>query len=98
MQDLRVPGVTQQVNYPAAAAQFSVVVLSIDSVLAQCSGLRIQQCLSCEAGCSCSSDSIPGPGTSTCHECGQKKRKRNIGSHMISVFLFLTYLTQYENL
>ena len=28
-----------------------------------CSGLRIQHCLSCDIGCSCSSDSLPGPGT-----------------------------------
>ena len=39
------------------------------------SGLRIWHCYKCGSGCSCSSDMIPGPGTSICCECGQKKNK-----------------------
>ena len=40
------------------------------------SGLRIWQCHNYGIGCSCGSDSIPGPGTSISHRCGQKKKKK----------------------
>lgn len=36
---------------------------------------RILHCCSCCVGCNYSSDSIPGPGTSICHWCSQKKKK-----------------------
>ena len=43
------------------------------------SGLRIWCCCSCGIDCSCGSNLIPGPGTSTCHGCsrGKKKKKKN---------------------
>ena len=34
---------------------------------------RIQHCHSCRVGCSCSSDSTPGPGTSICPGCAAIK-------------------------
>ena len=43
--------------------------------LAWHSGLRTQHCCSCGIGRSCSSKSIPGLGTSICHECSQKEIK-----------------------
>ena len=50
---------------------------------AQCSGLGIWYWLSCSAGCSCSLDSIPGLGKSTCCGYGHlkktKKQKTNPG-------------------
>ena len=42
---------------------------------AQLSGLRIQHCHNCGIGGSFSSDSIPGPGFSTCRRCSEKKKK-----------------------
>ena len=39
------------------------------------SGLRIQHCYSCSTGYNCSIDLILGPGTSTCRDCGKKKKK-----------------------
>ena len=49
---------------------------------ASCSGLRIWCCRNCGIGCSCSSDSIPGLGTSICHGANththttKKKKKK----------------------
>ena len=43
---------------------------------AQHSGLKIWHCHSCGIGCSCSSDLIPGPGTSICHGSGQKPNQK----------------------
>ena len=40
---------------------------------------RIWHCHSCGIGCSCSSDSIPGLGTSIRHECGKRKKKGKEG-------------------
>ena len=37
---------------------------------------RIRHCYSCSVGLSCGSDSIPGPGTSTCHGVRPLKNKR----------------------
>ena len=37
-----------------------------------CSWLRIPNCCSYGVGCSCDSDSIPGPGTSICCRHGKK--------------------------
>ena len=42
------------------------------------SGLRIQHCCSYSIGCSCVSDSIPGPGTSICHGCRKKKNHQSL--------------------
>jgi len=42
------------------------------------SGLKIQHCHSCGIGCSSSSDSIPGPGTSICCGYSQKRKKKPI--------------------
>ena len=41
-----------------------------------CHGLRIWHCLSCSIGLSCSSDSTPGQGTSICHGCSRKRKKK----------------------
>ena len=41
-------------------------------------GLRIQHCHYHGSGCSCGSDSIPGPKISTCHGRSQKKKKKMI--------------------
>ena len=41
--------------------------------LARCSGLRIWCCCSYGVGRSCSSDSVPGLGTSICHTYCKKK-------------------------
>ena len=38
--------------------------------------LGILSCCSYGIGRSSGSDSIPGPGTSICHECRQKKKKK----------------------
>ena len=40
------------------------------------SGLMIWHCHSCDRGCSCGTDLIPGPGISICHGYSQKKKKR----------------------
>ena len=42
------------------------------------SGLRSQNCHSCGIGHSCSSDLIPGLGTSICCGCGHKKQNHNL--------------------
>ena len=53
--------------------------------LARHSGLKIWHCHSCNIGSSCSLDSIPGPGTSICHECSQKrKKKKKKGSSVVT--------------
>lgn len=44
------------------------------NVLMRHSGLQIQHCLSCSAGCNCGAGSSPGPGTSVFHWQGQKKK------------------------
>ena len=44
--------------------------------LARHSGLKIWHCHSCNIGSSCSLDSIPGPGTSICHECSHKRKEK----------------------
>ena len=66
----RVPAVVQWVKNPSAAAP--VTAEAWVQSPAQHSGLRIRHCLTC--GHSCGSDSIPGPGTSTCVEMKKKKR------------------------
>ena len=40
-------------------------------------GLRIWHCYSCGIGHSCSSDLLPGLGTSICCGCDQKEKKKN---------------------
>ena len=41
--------------------------------------LRIQRCgHCCDAGHSCVTGSTPGPGTSTCCRCGEKKNRRQL--------------------
>ena len=44
---------------------------------AQQSGLRIPCCCSSGVDHSCSSDLIPGLGTSICCRCGKKKKKKS---------------------
>ena len=41
-----------------------------------CSGLRIWCCHYSGLRHCCGTSSIPGPGTSTCHRCSQKKEKK----------------------
>ena len=47
-------------------------------------GLRILHCHICGVGRSCGSDTIPGPGTSICSECGHLKKKKRISSMKLS--------------
>ena len=68
LEKVGVPAVVQQVKDPALSLPYR----RFDS-LAQGCGLRIWHCCSCGVGCSCSSDSIPGLGTSICCECGKKE-------------------------
>jgi len=63
-----VPAVVQQVK------NLAVSVVTWVQSLAQWSGLRILHCCTYSIGHSCSLDSNPGPGTSICHGCGQKKK------------------------
>ena len=39
-------------------------------------GLKLQCCHCSSLGCCCGVGLIPGPGTSICGGCGQKKKKR----------------------
>ena len=63
---------------------------------AQYSRLRIPHCYTCGIVCSyglvcsCSLDSVPGPGTSICHGCRQKKI---IMSSIIIELLHFTFIT-----
>ena len=43
---------------------------------ARCSGKRILCCCSCDIGCSCGSDSVPGLGTSICHRLSHMEKKK----------------------
>ena len=43
------------------------------------SGLTIQCCHCNSSGCCCGMGLIPGPGTSICCKCGQRKEGRNKG-------------------
>ena len=45
-------------------------------VLLQLSGLRILHCHCSSLDCCCGLGLIPGPGTSTCHGCSQKGKKK----------------------
>ena len=56
---------------------FRWCIHNIFGVLLWHSGLRIWHCLSCGIGHSCSSDLIPGPGTSICCGWSQKKTNKN---------------------
>lgn len=60
-----VPAMAQGAKNPTAADQL-VAEVPIPSP-AQCSGLQIRHCRCC------GSYSVPGLGTSVCHECGHKK-------------------------
>ena len=62
----------QCVKNPTAAAQ--VVAAALVGSPAQHSGLGC--CCSCGVDGSCGSVSIPGPGTSICHGCSHKKKKK----------------------
>ena len=63
-----------------------------------CSGLRIQHCCSCGIGCSWGSDSIPGLGTPTCCECGQKRQKYYLKRHKIYIYVSISIAIQGINL
>ena len=65
------------------AAQVTVEAWVQSSAL--CSELRIQHCFSCSVGHSCSSDSIPGLRTSTCHRCSCKKQKQKFNMIAITI-------------
>lgn len=41
-----------------------------------CSGLRIWYCYSCGSGHNCNAVNVPGPGTSTCGRCSQRKKEK----------------------
>ena len=45
--------------------------------------LRIKRWRSCASGHNYGMDLIPGPGTSTCHGCGQKIEKENLDNRCI---------------
>ena len=49
--------------------------------------LRIWYCCRYSVGHRCSSDSIPGWGTSICQGCGQKKERKRIKFHFENKFL-----------
>ena len=66
-----VPVVTQWVNDLARPCGIA------SSIPGPHSGLRIQHCCSCRIGRRCSSNSILGPATSMCWECGWKREKKN---------------------
>ena len=64
---LEAPAAAQWPKDPTAASQVAAEVGAPSP--ARHSGLRIQHCHSC------GSDSVPGPGTSTCCGCGHKKKR-----------------------
>ena len=66
VQNIGVLSVVQWVNNDPLACGYCHSVRS----LAQCSGISIWCCSRC------SLDSVPGPGTSICHGCGQKWKKK----------------------
>ena len=51
-----------------------------------CSGLRIW-CHSCGSGYCSGAGLIPGPGTSSCRGCGQKKKKKKWGVPVMAQWL-----------
>ena len=79
-----VPAVAQWVKnliaaVPAVAQQHQQCLWSTGTQVqspAWPSRLRIQCCCSCSLGCICSSDLIPGPGTSICHGMAKKEKKK----------------------
>ena len=73
--------VAQWVKNPVAAGQVSSKAWVWS--LARHSGLRIQHLHSCAVGCSYSSDSIPGLGTSICSGYDHKKKKNQEISHTV---------------
>ena len=62
---------------PASFHQLPLEKLLFQEFLLWHSGLRIQYCHRCGAGCRCSSDSIPSPGICICHGGSQKKKKNS---------------------
>ena len=62
----------QWVKYPTVAAL--VAVEALVHCLARHSGLKIWHCYSWGIGCSCSSDSTLGTGTSICHGYAHEKQ------------------------
>ena len=69
-----IPTVAQQVKYLTAATPVATEV-RVRS-LALHSRLKIQHCYSCGMGDSCSSDSIPGPGTWMCCRRGKRRERK----------------------
>ena len=66
-----------------------------------CSGLRIQHCHFSGLCGFCGMGSIPGPGTSKCHEHGQKKKKKkkkkcHFDVHMDTEVIILSDISQTE--
>lgn len=47
--------------------------------------LKFQLCWSCGAGCSYVQGWVPGPGTSVCGECGQKKTQKRLYTTLTNV-------------
>ena len=64
----------QWVKNPTAVAPVAAEVW-VQS-LAWRRGLKDLSCRSCGVAYDCSSDSIPGPGTSISQGCGRKKKKK----------------------
>ena len=54
------------------------------------------QSLAYTVGQSCSSDSVPGPGTYICHKDGHKIKKRKIQVKKRHVWIFLSFLCFYQ--
>ena len=72
--DYGVPAVAQWIKNPTASEVW------VQPLAQHSSRLKIQNCYGCSAGCSCGSDSIPGPATSIYHGYNhlkkEKKKKR----------------------
>ena len=48
--------------------------------------LRVWHCHCCGSGHCCGESWIPGPGTSSCHRCGQKKKKKSAPSTVVPTY------------
>ena len=57
---------------------FSLYIRVLSGVLLWPSRLRIRHYHCSSLGCCHGTDSVPGPGTSTCHECGPPKSHTNL--------------------
>ena len=74
MGSIGVPTVVPQVRDLATLHQFGSLLRHRFNPQPRHSGLRIHHCCSCRIGLSCSSDSVPGPGTLALAQPKQKKK------------------------